>query len=263
MPFHQVNSIRYYCFDIFDAETLTHAVFTRQGGLSPKPWESLNVGASAMVLDDHDRVRNNRVLAFDALGRDPESMYDVWQIHSVDLVCADKPRPRDVPHAKADAILTDNPDVTLFMRFADCVPILLYDPVQRVVGVAHAGWQGTVRKILTVVVEAMVERYQCQPKDIQAGIGPSIAAHHYEVGAEVVQQVSKAFGDDAEQLLPAQNGAVQFDLWRANQLLLEQAGVRDIQISGICTACHLKDWYSHRAEEGKTGRFGALIGLNK
>jgi len=263
MPFHKVNSIRYYCFDIFETSDLTHAVFTRQGGLSPRPWDSLNVGASAMVLDDYDRVRNNRILAFNALGRDPESMCDVWQVHSVDVVCAEKPRPRDVPHTKADAILTDNPEVTLFMRFADCVPILLYDPVQRVVGVVHAGWQGTVRKIPSVVVEAMVERYQCQPKDIQAGIGPSIAAHHYEVGTEVVEQVSKAFGEDAERLLPAQDGAVQFDLWRANQLLLEQAGVRDIQISGICTACHLEDWYSHRAEKGQTGRFGALIGLNK
>ncbi|MBL7161776.1 MAG: peptidoglycan editing factor PgeF [Anaerolineales bacterium] len=262
MPFHKVNSIRYYCFDIFETSALTHAVFTRQGGLSPRPWDSLNMGASAMVLDDHDRVRNNRILAFNALGREPESMYDVWQVHSVDVVCAEKPRPRDVPHIKADAILTDNPEVTLFMRFADCVPILLYDPVQRVVGVVHAGWQGTVRKILSVVVEAMVERYQSKPEDIQAGIGPSIAAHHYEVGVEVVEQVRQVFGEDAERLLPAPDGAVQFDLWRANQLLLEQAGVRDIQISGICTACHLDDWYSHRAEKGKTGRFGALIGLN-
>lgn len=139
MPFHQVKSIRYYTFDIFDSTALTHAVFTRQGGLSPKPWESLNVGASAMVLDDHQRVRNNRIRAFQALGRDPDSMYDVWQVHSADVVCADHPRPDDVPHVKADAILTDNPAVTLFMRFADCVPILLHDPVRRVVGVVHAG----------------------------------------------------------------------------------------------------------------------------
>jgi len=263
MPFHQVNSIRYYLFDIFDAQALTHAIFTRQGGLSPKPWDSLNVGASAMVLDDHDRVKNNRILAFNALGRQPESMYDVWQVHSADVVCADKPRSWDIPHVKADAILTNNPDVTLFMRFADCVPILLHDPVQRVVGVVHAGWQGTVRKTLSASIEMMIEHYHCQPEDIQAGIGPSIAAHHYQVGTDVIGSVQKVFGEFAERLLPVQDGAVQFDLWRANQLLLEQSGVRDIQISGICTACHLDDWFSHRAENGQTGRFGALIGLNQ
>ncbi len=261
MSFHQVDSMRYYSFDIFDAEALTHAVFTRRGGLSPEPWDSLNVGASAMVLDDPDRVRRNRILAFDALGRDPVSIYDVWQVHSADVICAEKPRPRDVPHTKADAILTDNPAVTLFMRFADCVPILLHDPVRRVVGIVHAGWLGTVRKAATVAVDAMVEKYRSRPGDIRAGIGPSIAAHHYQVGDAVVEEVREAFGAEAERLLPTQGGAVQFDLWRANQWLLERAGVRAIQISGICTACHLEDWFSHRAENGQTGRFGALICL--
>jgi YfiH family protein len=262
MPFHQINSIRYYCFEIFDDHAITHAVFTRRGGQSPKPWESLNVGASAMVLDDHERVRNNRILAFNALDRDPKSMYDVWQVHSADVVCADHPRPQDVPHTKADAILTNNPNVTLFMRFADCVPILLHDPERKVIGVVHAGWQGTVRKAIRETVNKMIEHYECQPEDIQAGIGPSIAAHHYEVGPEVIAAVQNAFGKSSESLLLDHNGAVQFDLWRANQLLLEQLGVRDIQISGICTACHIEDWFSHRAENGETGRFGVLIGLN-
>ncbi len=263
MPFHQVNSIRYYTFDIFDADALIHAVITRHGGLSPEPWESLNVGVSAMVPDDYERVRSNRKIAFEALQRDPESIYDVWQVHSADVVCAQQPRPANTPHIKADALLTDNPEVTLFMRFADCVPILLHDPVRRVAGVVHAGWQGTVRKTLTATIEAMTDRYGCQPGHIQAGIGPSIAAHHYQVGNEVVNQVRRAFDEVADSFLPIQDGAVQFDLWRANEFLLKQAGVLDIQISGICTACHTKDWYSHRAEKGKTGRFGALIALNE
>lgn len=262
MPFHQVDSIRYYSFDIFDQQAVTHAVFTRQGGLSPAPWKSLNVGVSAMVRDDYDRVRNNRILAFQALGRDPESMYDVWQVHSPDVICSDLPRPRDTEHLKADAILTDNPEVTLFMRFADCVPILFHDPVQRVVGIAHAGWRGTVSNIVQVTVDRMAERYGSLPKDIVAGIGPSIAAHHYQVGTEVVDQVRETFGALADTLLPVQGDAVQFDLWRANQILLERAGVRNIQVSGICTACHLEDWFSHRAEKGQTGRFGALIAIN-
>ncbi|MBC8506488.1 MAG: peptidoglycan editing factor PgeF [Anaerolineales bacterium] len=262
MPFSQTNSIRYYGFDLFDSNAITHAVFTRQGGLSPEPWSSLNVGASAMVLDDHQRVRNNRILAFEALKRDPASMYDVWQVHSADVICAGAPRPSDAPHIKADAILTDNPEVTLFMRFADCVPILLHDPVRRVVGIVHAGWQGTVKMTISATIEAMVERYLCKPKHILAGIGPSIAAHHYQVGTEVVAKVRQSFGESADDLLPEQNGAVQFDLWRANRLLLEQAGVHEVQVSGLCTACDTEDWFSHRAEKGQTGRFGVLIALN-
>lgn len=265
MPFYQHNSIRYYCFDTFDDSAITHAVFTRQGGLSPQPWKSLNVGASAMVLDDHQRVRNNRILAFNALGRAPDSMYDVWQVHSADVICTDAPRPQNVPHLQADAILTDNPAVTLFMRFADCVPILLYDPIRKVVGVAHSGWPGTVKKIISTTIETMLQQYGCEPKDIKAAIGPSIAAHHYPIGQDVVDQVVQAFGDEAESLLPQIAGvdAVQFDLWRANQLLLEQAGVQQIKNAGLCTACHLDDWFSHRGENGQTGRFGVLIGLNK
>ena len=262
MPFHQVNSIRYYCFDIFDKDIITQAVFTRQGGLSPEPWSSLNVGASAMVLDDQKRVRNNRILAFETLGRDPASMFDVWQVHSADVICAQAPRPSATPHTKADAILTDNPEVTLFMRFADCVPLLLHDPVQGVVGIVHAGWQGTVSKILSETIAAMVDSYKSNPEDIRAGIGPSIGAHHYQVGPDVVSNVREAFGEFSDSLLPVQDGAVQFDLWRANQLLLEQAGVREIQLSGLCTACHTDDWFSHRAEKGQTGRFGVLMALN-
>jgi polyphenol oxidase len=261
MPFHHQNSLRYYQFDCFDDSAVTHAVFTRQGGLSPKPWESLNVGASAMVLDDHQRVRNNRILAFNALGRDPDSMYDVWQVHSADVICTQEPRPKEVPHLQADAILTDNPQVTLFMRFADCVPILLHDPIRKVVGLVHSGWPGTVKKIISATISKMTETFDSRPVDIKAAIGPSIAAHHYPVGQDVIDQVHLAFGEYAPDLLPRQADAVQFDLWRANRYLLEQAGVRQIENAGLCTACHLDDWFSHRGEKGKTGRFGALIGL--
>lgn len=261
MPFIQKDSIRYYQFESFDDRQITHALYTRHGGLSPQPWASLNVGASAMVLDDHQRVRNNRILAFKALNRDPDSMYDVWQVHSADVICAAAPRPREQPHAQADAILTDNPDVTLFMRFADCVPILLHDPVQGVIGIAHAGWRGTVKKIASITVETMTREYGSKPETLLAGIGPSICADHYQVGGEVVAEVDKSFGDRAKDLLSNRHGAVKFDLWQANRLLLEEAGVRHVEVSGICTACHVNDWFSHRAEKGQTGRFGVLMGL--
>lgn len=259
MPFHYHHSIRYYTFDSLEEAGITHAVFTRLGGLSPEPWKSLNVGG--LRGDDPDRVKANRVLSFQSLGKIPESVYDAWQVHGVDVACAEAPRPADVPHKKADTILTDRPEVSLFMRFADCVPILIYDPVRNVAGIAHAGWQGTVRGAARVAIETMQARYGTHPKDILAAIGPSIAAHHYEVGPEVIERVRSAFGSDAPTLLPKFNGAVHFDLWAANCLQLEQAGVRKIEVSGICTACNTGDWFSHRAEKGQTGRFGALIAV--
>lgn len=260
MPFHQNDLIRYYTFDSLTESGLAHAVFTRQGGVSPEPWASLNMGAT--VGDDLGRVIENRSRAFDAVGCAPETLFDVWQVHGADVVCAHTPRPMNIPHKKADAILTIRPLVTLFMRFADCVPILLYDPMNHAIGLVHAGWQGTVKQITGEAVRVMQCEFSSRPEDIFAAIGPSIGPHHYEVGQKVVTQVHEAFGQDASELLPTSNGAVQFDLWAANYLILENVGVKKIEISGICTACHLEDWYSHRGEGGKTGRFGVLIGLS-
>jgi polyphenol oxidase len=258
MSFSNNNGVRYYSFDIFP-RTLKQAVFTRQGGVSPAPWHSLNVGGT--VGDDATRVRENRARSFAALDRSFDSLFDVWQVHSADVVYADAPRPANVDHHKADVILTDKPAVTLYMRFADCVPILLYDQKKGVVGIAHAGWLGTVRGTSAAAVHAMIGHYGSRPADIMAAIGPSIGADHYEVGPDVVSQVEQSFGRDAKRLIEVRAGKTYLDLWAANRLQLEKSGVERIEIAGVCTACHLEDWFSHRAEKGKTGRFGALIAL--
>jgi hypothetical protein len=258
MPFSQQNDLRYYTFEIFP-ENITQAVFTRQGGVSPRPWDSLNVGG--LIGDDIAHVRENRIRSFKALGRAPESVHDVWQVHSADVVYASVPRSLDTQYQKADILLTDNPQVTLFMRFADCTPVLLYDPKKRAIGIVHSGWLGTVRGAAREAVRAMQERYKSQPADILAAIGPAIGPDHYEVGEDVIAQVRQAFGEDAAALLPAHGESVHFDLGKANQLLLAKAGVKQIEIAGICTACNTDDWFSHRGDKGKTGRFGALIAL--
>jgi hypothetical protein len=258
MPFTNNHGIRYYTFDLFPAE-VTHAVFTRQGGVSPQPWASLNVGGT--VGDEAVRVRENRYRSFAALGRGIDSLFDVWQVHSADAVCADAPRDLDAPLLQADIILTDQPHVTLYMRFADCVPILFFDPKQGVVGLAHAGWLGTVRGTTSAAVKAMRERYGSRPENILAAIGPSIGVDHYEVGPDVISRVRESFNSAADRLIQSRSGKTYFDLWSANTLQLQEAGVEKIEVAGLCTACHLDDWFSHRAEKGKTGRFGALIAL--
>jgi YfiH family protein len=258
MPFHQTDGVRYLTFNIFPAG-LAHAVFTRHGGVSPEPWGTLNVGGT--VGDDRPRVIENRQRAFRALNRDPQSLFDVWQVHSADVIIANAPRPHGPPQFKADAIITDNPQVTLFMRFADCVPILLYDPRRGAAGIVHAGWQGTVRRAASHAVKAMHAAYGSHPADILAAIGPSIGPDHYQVGADVTSQVRASFGQRADGLLHANGQGLHLDLWSANRLDLEEAGVGQVEVAGLCTACQRDDWFSHRAFNGRTGRFGALVAL--
>lgn len=259
MPFQHKDRIRYYQFESLTNHGLTHGIFTRRGGLSPEPWDSLNVGG--LLGDDPKRVYGNRVLSFQALGRDPDSVYDVWQVHGAEVISTRRNRPKDAAHVKADAILTDRPEVTLFMRFADCVPVVLFDPHRQVIGLVHAGWQGTVKGVVRATLERMEREYGVRMSNVLACIGPSIGVDHYEIGPEVARQVQEAFGAQAEALLTRNNGSIHFDLWQANRLILEAQGVSQVEVAGLCTACHPEDWYSHRGEMGKTGRFGGLIAL--
>lgn len=258
MPFHEQNGLRYFSFDIFP-NAIKHAIFTRRGGVSFAPWHSLNLGGS--VGDDPARVAENRIHVFQTMGCEPASIHDVWLVHGNNIVYADAPRPLEEPSVQADILFTDNPNVSLFMRFADCVPIMFHDPLKKIVGIAHAGWMGTVRGVAKTAIEGMQSHYGCQPENIIAGIGPSIGVDHYEVGADVITQFQEKFINDADRVLQTRNGKTFLDLWAANVIQLQIAGVRQIEVSEVCTACHLDDWFSHRAEKGKTGRFGALIAL--
>lgn len=257
MGFRVDNGLRYYQFNVFKGHPLFHAVLTRQGGVSKEPFASLNTGGT--VGDDSDAVMQNHQRIYETLGFDFSSRYDVWQVHGTEILCTDTPRGPDTPHPKADGILTDNTDVTLFMRFADCVPILLFDPHKKVAGIIHAGWQGTYQKIAKAAVEKMAACYGSDPKDMLVGIGPSICQKCYEVGSEVVAAFERSFGETGQKYFATMNGGHHLDLWTANQEILKSSGVEQIEVAELCTACHLEDWYSHRAEKGKTGRFGVLM----
>lgn len=261
MPFRESNSIRYYTSELLDLNYLKHAFFTRHGGISPRPWESLNFGA--LVGDSTENVSENYQRAFSALDCSLDSRFDVWQVHSTNVVFAESARLPHIPHIKADIIMTDNPALTLFMRFADCVPIMLFDPVKSVTGIVHSGWQGTVKQASAIAVKAMVERYGSTTADIIAVIGPSIGPQRYQVKQDVIAEVRKAFGENAGKLYYSLDDSTYLDLWEANRLILTQSGVHQIETVGICTATRVDDWYSHRQENGSTGRFGALITLGK
>jgi YfiH family protein len=259
MQVHEVGAVRYYQFETLDPDRVVQAVFARQGGVSPAPYASLNMSVS--TGDTRENVRANRERAFRALGRAPNTLADVWQVHSATVVVADEPNGERSHLAQADALITDNPAVTLFQRFADCVPIVLYDPVRPAVGLIHAGWRGTLAKAPAVAARAMAERFGSRPADLQAAIGPSIGPCHYDVGPEVAGATRQAFGPAADALLSGENGTTRLDLWAANLQALREVGVDQVEVAGVCTACHSGDFFSHRAERGRTGRFGALVAL--
>jgi YfiH family protein len=252
------NGLEYYQFEQWTG--LFHGIFTRLGGVSQAPWASLNMGGN--VGDNPAAVRRNHELAYETLRVKGSRACTVWQVHGVDTVIADGPVRGRRWLALADGMMTDRADTPLVMRFADCAPILCYDPIQGIIAMGHAGWRGTVQGMSASLVRAMVQAYGCKPGNLQAGIGPSIGPRRYQVGEEVVAAVQSYYGT-MEGLIhrDPNDGSAYFDLWTANRLDLERAGVEQIEIAGICTAEYTDEFFSHRAEKGHTGRFGVILSL--
>lgn len=238
---------------------LIQAIFTRKGGVSASPYHSLNLSVS--TGDDPEIVALNFQRACQAVDIKPEQTVSCHQIHSANVFVVDQANRQQVM-GRGDALITREPDTYLLMRFADCTPLLFYDPARGAVGAAHAGWRGTVQNIAGAAIRAMVDEFGCRPKDIKAIIGPAIGPCCYEVGADVIQAAQESF-DDVSGLFtrPNGNGQAYFDMWEANRRQLAAAGVEEIIQTELCTACHTDKFFSHRAEKGRTGRLGAVVGI--
>jgi YfiH family protein len=256
------NGLVYYQFDQWlDSKTIAHGVMTRLGGVSQGPFDSLNVGGT--VGDDNAAVQINIQRSYEALDLDGTAACTVWQIHSADVIIAETRSPGRRWLTRADGIVTDRPNVPLSMRFADCLPILLYDPAHHAIGLAHAGWRGTVSGVVKNTLNTMQVAYGTQPADVEAAIGPGIGPDKFQVGPEVVNAVESTFGAIDDLVRYADDGSAYLNLWEANALALTRAGVHKIEIARMCTASRTDEFYSHRAEKGKTGRFGAIIALKE
>jgi len=258
LAIHKKGPVSYFSFNQLDNEGILHGIFMRHGGCSPQPWSSLNLATS--VGDSRENVIENRNRISDSLGIERNTFFDVWQVHSSKVIYSDKPRRVGEPHMQADGILTDQPEIALLMLFADCVPILFYDPRKKAGAVAHSGWQGTVKQVAAATAKAMVDQFACNAADIMACIGPSICQEHYQVGEEVAAAADRLF-DRKEKVVLQKRDQYFVNLQLANQIILERAGLRMIEQANICTACNNPDWFSHRAEKGQAGRFGAVLTL--
>jgi len=253
------DNIPFLCFSSIPANgRARHAVFTRQGGVSRPPFESLNLSIS--VPDKADNVYANRALAYGSHGRDNDSLVHAHLIHGADVAVVDRECHGQYV-GPVDGLITDEPGCGLTMNYADCAPIFLYDPEHKAIGLGHAGWKGAIHDLPGALVRAMGQAFGSRAADLIAAIGPVIDAGCYEVGEPVVSAVRDAFGASNELLRPVSGESDKryFDLPGANAQRLANAGVNQIELSGLCTACRTDLFFSHRAERGQTGRFGALF----
>ena len=258
----QLNGLPAYHYHPWTRQPgLVHAILTRHGGVSRPPYASLNLGSA--VGDDPAAVAANHARVCAALGIDAGRLVKCHLVHgrAIHVVtAADAGQWR----GQADGMVTAEAGVFLTMRFADCVPILLHDPRRRAVGIVHAGWRGTLQDVAGAAVRTMVEVLGCAPGDISAVIGPAIGPCCYEVGDEVISAARAVLPpSDCATLFRRRSdngGRPHFDMWEANRRQLLAAGVGRVAVMGLCTACHSDQFFSHRAEGGRTGRFGAVIG---
>ncbi len=253
-----VDGILLYRFvGLSDADGVNHAVLTRIGGVSQGPYATLNLGHT--VGDDLTAVEENHRRALGALGLEPGKVVSPYQVHGARVGIVGPAHLGTVQPA-TDALVTGVPTVPLLMRFGDCAPVLFFDPVRHVVGMAHAGWRGVVAGAIGATVRTLTERWSCNPTDLWAGIGPTIGPCCYEVGPEVAAAVEAACPPGADVVRPV-NGRVHLDLPAAVQAQLRAAGVERIENANLCTACRVDEFFSHRAEHGRTGRFGVVMEL--
>ena len=243
-----------------------HGFSTRIGGVSPAPWDSLNLGVGRG--DDMDRVRENYRRFCAALGVDEHWAVLSKQVHEDNIrhVTADdcgKGLFRDRDYTSVDAMVTDTPGIPLVVFSADCNVILLYDPVRRAVGAAHAGWRGTAAGIAGKTVRAMRDAYGCDPADIRAAIGPAIGPCCFETDNDVPDALREVLGDEAAPFMTWNGRKWHIDLKAVNALWLRKAGVTRIDTCADCTFCRTGLYWSHRKTGLRRGEQAALIALRE
>lgn len=236
---------------------MTHFVTTRHGGVSTGNYDSFNLGLYSG--DSSASVAQNRAILCDVIRTAPEKLFIPYQTHS-DQICvidSDFLLQKETRQLQllngVDAVITNQSGICIGVTTADCVPVLIYDPVNNVAGVAHAGWRGTVARIAGKTVRLMAERFDSKPEDLVAAIGPSIGPDAFEVGEEVADEFRRT---GFSQAIISNNHKPHVDLWQANKQDLLDAGLQAhcVEISGYCTFTEYERFFSARRLGLKSGR---------
>lgn len=243
------------------------AVFSRAGGYSSHPYHSLNLGVH--VNDDSNSVISNREKASRELGFTLNNLIAMEQVHSDNLEVvteADGGRGAfswDDAIEKTDGLICNDKNLLLMAVVADCAVAVFYDPAHDVIAVSHCGWRGTVKKLAVKTIREMEKIFNSRPSDIIVGISPCIDSCCYEVGHDVFSEFCNNFGTSGKTFFYRENGSLHLDMKKAIKFQLIEAGIKEehLEISPLCTSCRNDLFFSHRAEKGKTGRFGVMIGM--
>jgi hypothetical protein len=250
----------YYASAKLEAIGVPHAFSTRCGGISPPPFDSLNLGnpANCETRDDQQRIHHNYRLLLAAAGCPTEAPLRVHQVHGCAVVDA-QPELLFDPDRQADAIVSNDGARAVSIRIADCVPVLLSSGDGKLVAAVHAGWRGIVANVIGATVGRMMDSH-APPQSMVAAIGPCIGREAFEVGPEVIAEFKRIFGSTAPIELRG-DGKGRADLRAAARLQLIAAGLLSdcIDSTDRCTVTHRDEFFSHRRDRGVTGRMAAVI----
>ncbi|MBN1102424.1 MAG: peptidoglycan editing factor PgeF [Deltaproteobacteria bacterium] len=231
---------------------LVHAVFTRQGGVSDRPYHSLNTSYS--TGDHPERVTQNIEIIREAMAA--RELVFMNQAHGKSILVLSRcsPSPKAGPDRRADAMITDRPHTALMVKQADCQGVILYEPSRRVVALVHCGWRGNTLNILGSVVARMESDFGCRAGRMLAAVGPSLGPCCGEF-----RSYRQIFPKSFTSFMVRES---YFDLWRISRWQLLEAGLEEenIAVAGICTRCRTDLFFSYRAE-GLTGRFATAVML--
>ena len=263
------NGVPYFVFkNLENTGLVRHGFSTRMGGVSEGFLGSMNL--SFTRGDDPEKVRENFRRMGMAIGFETKDLVLSDQTHTtnVRLVTEEdrgKGFDKEKDYTDTDGLITNVPGLMLVTIYADCVPLYFVDPVHKAIGLSHSGWKGTVHRMGKVTLERMAEEFGTRPEDVQAAIGPSICQDCYEVSEDVAEAFMNEFADhqDDQLVYRKDNGKYQLNLWRANELVLLEAGIRPeyLTITNVCTCCNHELLFSHRASHGQRGNLGAFLGL--
>lgn len=247
-----------------------HCFTTRIGGVSKGIYESLNL--SFTRGDEDAAVRENFRRLAGAMETDVSEFVFTDQTHTTNVrrVTAEdagKGIVKERDYTDIDGLITNEPGLVLSTFYADCVPLYFVDPVHRAIGMSHSGWKGTVGKMGAATITAMKREFGTEAKDLVCAIGPSICQDCYEVSGDVIQQFRENF-DEAywpELFYKKENGKYQLDLWRANERIFTEAGIREdhIAVTNVCTHCNPDILFSHRTTGDKRGNVSAFLALKQ
>ncbi len=237
---------------------------SRQGGVSDKPYDSLNLALH--VGDEKKRVLENRSRLLSLFNSSIEKMVGCEQVHGNRVMVVG---PQYAGRGSAsletavkdcDALVTSTPDLILSTYYADCIPLYFFDPVNKAVGLAHSGWKGTMQRTACACLETMIQTFDSRPQEVEVFIGPGIGSCCFKISRDLISQVNLSFGD-FDGIINEYDNFCTWDLKRTNRLMLQQCGIKSENIYDcqLCTSCNPGDFYSYRRDQGFTGRMGAFI----